>query len=130
MHTPKLSYISALLMAAAVPSFASAAPPAVPGSKSCIELVRIDHTEVIDDSTILFYMKGGDIMQNKMPYRCFGLRFEDGFSYATSLPQLCSSDIIKVLRRGTACGLGQFTPYEKPKTADKKDESGTGATPK
>lgn len=132
MHTPKLSGLTIALMAAvALPGLTLAeTPAAVSNAKKCIDLVRIDHTEVVDDSTILFHMKGGEIMQNKLPHRCFGLKFEDGFSYAVSLPQLCSTDIIKVFRRGTACGLGQFTPYEKPKAATEKDKSGAGATPK
>jgi hypothetical protein len=89
-------------------------------AQTCIDLARIDHSEIKDDSTILFHMKGGQIYENKLPYRCFGLKFEDGFAYSTSLSQLCNTDIIHVLHRGTACGLGMFTPYVKPA----KDEKG------
>ncbi len=82
-------------------------------TENCISLAHIDRSEVIDDRTILFHMKGDKIWQNKLPHRCFGLKFEDGFGYATSLSQLCSTDIITVLNRGTKCGLGQFTEYTK-----------------
>ena len=82
-------------------------------TENCISLAHIDRSEVIDDRTILFHMKGEKIWQNKLPHRCFGLKFEDGFGYATSLSQLCSTDIITVLNRGTKCGLGQFVEYTK-----------------
>ena len=46
-----------------------------------------------------------------------GSHFEDGFSYRTSLGQLCSTDMITVTRRaadwqGPTCGLGRFQPIE------------------
>ena len=46
---------------------AGAAPvdPAKPKSVSCINLSQLDHTDVIDDQTILFYMHGKEIWQNK-----------------------------------------------------------------
>jgi len=101
---------------------ASAQKPA--GARSCIDIVRIDHTEILDDSTILFYMDGGKIWKNSLPQKCFSLKFEDGFSYATSLSQLCNTDIIHVIRQGTTCGLGDFVPYvakaEETKAKEKK----------
>ncbi len=80
----------------------------------CIDLARIRRTEVVDDNTILFYLRGGDVYVNELTYRCPGLGFEDGFSYTTSLTKLCSNkEIIRVLDRGTACGLGTFTKIDK-----------------
>jgi len=75
---------------------------------------------VIDDQTIDFKMRGGDIYRNRLPNRCGGLGFEEAFSYKTSTNQLCSVDIIHVLSqtggrldtRG-ACGLGKFQKIEK-----------------
>ena len=70
-----------------------------------------------DDSTIDFYMRGSKIYRNTLPNSCPQLGFEEAFSYATSLSQLCSVDIITVLTarrrpacRGASCGLGQFQP--------------------
>ncbi len=51
-----------------------------------------------------------------LPAPCPGLRFENAFSYRTSLDQLCSSDIITVLytsgglQQGASCGLAPFQP--------------------
>lgn len=76
----------------------------------CLNLSTIKETKVIDDQTILFYMRGGKIYRNDLPYRCSGLSFEEGFSYSTSINKLCGNrEIITVLDRGTKCGLGGFT---------------------
>jgi hypothetical protein len=88
---------------------ALAAPPCFAEGMVCLQLSSIEHTEVVDDRTILFHMRDGSHYRNVLPARCPGLKFEDGFSYATSIDQLCSNvEIIRVLRRGTSCGLGAF----------------------
>ncbi len=84
-------------------------------AKSCIPLMGIDHTRVRDDRTIDFYMRGRQVYRNVLPSPCPELGFEERFSYATSLSQLCSVDIITVLHdsppiRGASCGLGPFQP--------------------
>lgn len=83
--------------------------------RSCIMLRNIRQTKVHDDYTIDFEMRGGKIYRNDLPRRCPGLAFEESFSYATSINQLCSVDIITVLNRGgvglqprASCGLGRF----------------------
>lgn len=88
--------------------------------ENCITRSSIRSTDVIDDQTIDFKMRGGDIYRNRLPNRCGGLGFEEAFSYKTSTNQLCSVDIIHVLSqtggrldtRG-ACGLGKFQKIEK-----------------
>jgi hypothetical protein len=86
---------------------------------SCVPLTSIRSSQVHDDRTIDFDMGGGKIYRNTLPNSCPGLGFEEGFTYETSLSQLCSTDIIYVLqrygsevRRGAGCGLGQFVPVE------------------
>ena len=112
----------ALMLAAACVSGAAAArghgvPPVTPAGKpeSCIPLTGIRETRVRDDRTIDFYMRGGKVYRNALPNQCPQLGFEERFSYATSLSELCSTDIITVLYssppyRGASCGLGQFQP--------------------
>lgn len=88
----------------------------------CLDLHMIDHTEVLDDSTILFHMKGKKTYISKLPYRCHGLKFEEGFSYSTSINKICGNvDTIKVLRRGNSCALGPFHEYIAPPKAKKSD---------
>lgn len=86
----------------------------------CVRLQQIDRTEVVDDSTILFYMRDGRILRNNLPQRCPDLKNQDQFMYRVSLPSLCDLDIITVLNRigpgfmpGASCGLGKFQPISK-----------------
>ncbi|MBC7985918.1 MAG: hypothetical protein H7X93_04515 [Sphingomonadaceae bacterium] len=86
---------------------------------SCVPLRQIRSTEVHDDRTIDFRMTGGRTYRNTLPHDCPGLGFDEAFSYRTSLSQLCSVDIITVLRQpissaiqGPSCGLGEFQPIE------------------
>jgi hypothetical protein len=67
-------------------------------------------------------MAGGKTYRNILPQSCPGLKFEDRFSYRTSLNQLCSVDIVRVLHdqggqlhEGAGCGLGKFQMVEKVK---------------
>ncbi len=90
--------------------------------KTCINRSQIRDTDVIDDQTIDFRMRGGAIYRNKLPNKCSGLGFEEAFSYRTSTNRLCNVDIIRVLdhtagridTRG-ACGLGKFQEITKTK---------------
>lgn len=83
---------------------------------SCIPINQIRESRVRDDSTIDFYMNGKQVYRNRLPNSCSELGFERAFSYATSLSQLCSTDIIHVFRQGeprmpgASCGLGEFQP--------------------
>jgi len=95
-------------------ALAEATPVGEPAD--CVHLARIRNTRTRDDRTIDFYLAGGQVYRNTLPHSCSGLRFEDGFSYKTSLSQLCSTDLITVTRpggmEGPTCGLGRFQPIE------------------
>lgn len=90
----------------------------VGAAESCIPLTQVRETRVRDDWTIDFIRDGKRAWRNTLPHRCSGLKMNDGFSYKTSLSQLCSTDIINVLEhagglhKGASCGLGQFVPVE------------------
>lgn len=88
--------------------------------KSCVNISQIRSTKVVDNSTIDFRMVGGKTYRNTLPQSCPGLKFEDRFSYRTSLNQLCNVDILRVLHdqggrltEGAGCGLGKFQMIEK-----------------
>ncbi|MEI6419829.1 MAG: hypothetical protein WCO82_12240 [Sphingomonadales bacterium] len=91
-------------------------PSAEANAKSCLSLSQIQQSRVIDDQTIEFTTRNRQVWRNRLPSRCPGLGFERAFSYSTSIPQLCSFDIITVLqqsagvRPGASCGLGVFVP--------------------
>jgi hypothetical protein len=87
--------------------------------KNCVAPSNIRQTVVIDDSTILFYMRGGAKVtyRNTLPHTCPNLAREGRFSYKTTINQLCNVDLITVLeqwgaglREGFTCGLGSFYP--------------------
>jgi hypothetical protein len=86
--------------------------------QGCVMISNIRNTNVRDDKTIDFFMKGGKVFRNTLPNSCPRLGFERAFGYQTSINQLCNVDIITVLMqtagniRGASCGLGKFTPIE------------------
>lgn len=91
-------------------------PALAAASQSCVNLRQIRESLVRSDKVIDFVLVDGTTLRNRLPYSCPQLGFERSFTYATSLSQLCSVDIITVLiqgggpSRGASCGLGQFTP--------------------
>lgn len=99
---------------------------AAPKSVSCINLRDIESSDVKDDTTIIFKMRGRKYYKNELSSRCNGLGFAKAFSMNTHSSQLCSIDIIRVLntyggdlQNGIGCGLGKFVEYtpspKKPK---------------
>jgi hypothetical protein len=88
----------------------------------CILVWRIDKTDVIDDQTVLFYMRGHkQIYRNYLPQECPGLEVEDRFGYQLRTSQLCEADMFTVLPRvgiPTTCKLGEFHPI----TAEESEE--------
>ncbi len=97
---------------------------AVTGAVKCVQIRSIGTTDIIDDRTIVFHMRGRDVYLNRLPNRCPGLKIADAFGYETSLSVLCNVDIIRVLRNfggrfhsGAGCGLGMFEPTTKEEIA-------------
>lgn len=83
--------------------------------QACVIVRRIDNTVVVDDKTVLFYMRGGDIYENFLKRSCPGLGRAKSFSYGVATGRLCSSDMITVFdpfspEPGQTCGLGEFRP--------------------
>jgi len=87
--------------------------------RDCVILSDIRQTVVIDDRTILFYMRGGKkaVYRNYLPHECPHLGREGRFSYRTPINRLCNVDLITVLEQfgpqlgpGFTCRLGDFYP--------------------
>ncbi len=86
----------------------------------CITASRIDRTEIVDERTVVFYMRGNQIYRNQLTQNCPRLLREKRFSYEVRTSQLCNVDFITVLeywgsslRPGPSCGLGMFYPITK-----------------
>jgi hypothetical protein len=93
--------------------------PDDPEAVRCIDLLRVDRTDVVDDENVFFYMKNGTVYRNQLPYRCPGLAREDRFLYKPHANRLCDLDLITVLTdfggglgQGASCGLGRFHPVD------------------
>ncbi len=118
-----IPFIASLSGGAAVALYNKNAPEpvrAVGEPKNCITISSIRSTKVVANDIIDFRMTGGKTYRNNLPQSCPGLKFEDRFSYRTSLNQLCSVDIVRVLHNyggqlteGAGCGLGKFQLVEK-----------------
>lgn len=85
--------------------------------QDCITTNRIRETDVIDDRTIVFWMRGGQVFSNILERACPGLGRHKRFMHETRGGRLCKIDTITVLEQwagrlsqGFTCGLGQFHP--------------------
>lgn len=120
MYPTRASATLTALAAAAILPAVTAAQEDEPFDRTprdCIILSNVEKTEVVDDNTILFYMRGRDVYRNHLPRRCPNLAREDRFSYRTTSNRLCDIDTITVLEQfgtrlqgGFTCQLGQFHP--------------------
>lgn len=86
-----------------------------PSNGVCLQASQIDHTDILSDSAIVFYMKTGKPYLNTLTFPCPSLKIEGAFAFEADFSEICSnSQTIRVLRSGNFCELGQFTPYDAP----------------
>ena len=91
----------------------------------CIPVQRVDRTEVLDDRSIVFHMRGREAFLNRLERDCPGLDREKRFMYEVRSAQLCNVDTISVLEdwgvgvaRGFTCPLGPFQKVSDDELAD------------
>jgi hypothetical protein len=92
--------------------------------QTCITTQTIDRTKVVDDRTILFYMRGKRVYLNYLPRKCPGLEREERFLYRSNGGRLCDIDSVTVLEQwsgrlspGFTCQLGAFHPMSDEEAA-------------
>ncbi len=78
--------------------------------QQCIIHRMIKRTTIVDDSKIMFELKGGEVLLNTLSNDCTNLSFERKFNYATTNSRLCAKDVIST-RYGN-CILGKFELLE------------------
>ena len=88
--------------------------------EDCIRLSRLRDTEIIDESTILFYMRGGRVYRNVMERGCPGLNPRRILAFTApsvaSSGRLCRSNTLQHFGRldsfdpGAFCRVGLFHP--------------------
>jgi hypothetical protein len=117
--TRYLTLTAALLGAVA----ATASLPAMAEGKSvCFPSYQIDHTEIPNDQTILFHMRGHKIYKADVINKCVGLSLNSrGFTYSPTIPgsnEICSNLLtIRVNDTGQTCLIGDITLIEKTAAA-------------
>ncbi len=95
----------------ALPAFAA---PAQDPKTTCLYVPNIEQTEILDNSTVLYHMRGHEVYRVKMLTPCFGLKDEsDGFTYvqdSLSTENLCANQAtIRLNSLHSICQLGDFT---------------------
>lgn len=112
-----------------------AAAPVNRAPERCILIERVRRTEVIDDRTLIFHMRSGEIYLNYLERECPRLAAEKRFMYSPTANRLCDNDTITVLERwgfdafsrGFTCGLGEFHPISELELAELKQMRGDDA---
>lgn len=92
----------------------------------CVRVSNIKRVKAIDDRTLLFFMRGRDVVyRNYLDRVCPGLERENRIGYQTSTSMLCDFDLITVLEEygtglkpGFTCSLSDFVPI----TAEEAEE--------
>lgn len=86
-------------------------------SESCLSMNLVRAARALDDDTILFEMRDGDMYLSPLDRECPGLQRNNRFSYnlrtGARIPRLCHTDTITVIEQsgvGMTCGLGRFEP--------------------
>jgi hypothetical protein len=93
--------------------------------QDCISTTRIKDTEVVNDNTIVFEMRGGVYYSNILERECPGLMRNNRFRHKTTNTRLCDIDTITVLEQwgggfqdGFTCQLGGFHPITEVEAQD------------
>jgi hypothetical protein len=94
-------------------------------AEHCVRIASIKDISIVNDTTLIFRMRGGKYYRNDLPHRCLGLRRSDTLMYRASTGLLCNVDLITVLEDwgfgfspGVSCGLGMFTPVTPEEAED------------
>ena len=104
-----------LLLIAAPPAFASQSDM----PERCLQLSRLETTDVLNNHQILFETAGKHYYLNTLPYPCPTLRRDSTLLFRTSIDMVCDVDVVTVLEEfgwglqpQASCGLGKFVPLD------------------
>lgn len=94
----------------------------------CLRISLIDHTRVVDNQTILFFMRAGRAYQAKMDKPCPNLKREAQWTYWSGTDTLCPGQIITVRRHlagglpGASCAIKHLVRYVEAAPTSKKSQ--------
>jgi hypothetical protein len=112
----------AAALLAAIGAKSAAAQAAPTDARSCVHLPDVDHTKIVDQRNILFYMRNRTVFQNVFREPCYGLQERSRFAYgSSSLKRLCAGNLITLLTdlsfggvgAQNVCRLGMFVPIDR-----------------
>lgn len=118
---------AAAALLATIGAKSAAAQSAPTDAKSCVYLPDVDHTKIVDERNILFYMRNRTVLENVFREPCYGLHEKSRFAYgSSSLKRLCAGNLIALLTDlsfgGVAaqntCRLGMFVPIDPDEVED------------
>ena len=96
------------LLFALFAAFAQAKAGAVQNQDvDCLRLSEVKGTDVIDNQTIMFNMRGGGAIEMKLQFECPTLKFDNAFYYSVIGGRLCKTDMITT-RSGFSCPIEAF----------------------
>lgn len=93
---------------------------------TCLSITQISQIRPVTESTFLVKVRAGDYYVNDISGRCNGAtRRATRIEYTTSLNQLCSNEIIRIVDNTTGfqvggCGLGSFEKLKEKSPADEE----------
>ncbi len=79
----------------------------------CVQAYLVDHTHLVNASTIDFYFRGGKVLRSRLATPCSGLNFH-GFKVIGHEGEICAPGSISVLVSNQVCELGRFETVEAP----------------
>jgi len=92
------------------------AAPVSAGGVTCIQSFLVDHTHVVNTSTVDFYMRDDKVWRSNLIASCPGLNF-NGFTVIGHDSEICSPVGITILQTHQVCQLGSFTQVPNASTA-------------
>lgn len=105
-----MSVLPSVLAAVLAASAAGSGQAAGKRAPVCLIASQVASTSVVSDQVVLFHMSNGMVWRNTLRQACPSLKFENGFSEEIRGGEICAKmQMIRVLRRGTPCFLGDFT---------------------
>jgi hypothetical protein len=126
-RSKRIAVASAVALLAAVGPKSAAAQAEPTAAKSCVYLPDIDHTKIVNERNILFYLRNKTILQSSFREPCWGLHEKTRFTYgSTALKRLCAGDMITLLAdtsfggvaSANTCKLGMFLAIDDDEVDD------------
>ena len=116
MRTPGLGLATGALAAILATAQTTSVRADDDAAMRCVQIDRIDQTRIVDEWSIVFFMRDRTVLQNVLPHACSGLRKTDRIKFDATLGRLCANEFVTQLvdvgryAPGAVCQIGRFVP--------------------